>query len=328
MKETFLFNPNNPKKSFDVYIDKNPKDTIPIKYTTIDDVKNTIKKLEKLYKTNKYEHTRIFKVAMIMMVRLEAIYKNYKKGYKRFVLARRYKKFLNNRTRIKDNKDRKKMVFKTSKNTSKKQSKQSKTSKKQSKTSKKQSKTSKKQSKNTSKKQSKKQSKTSKKQSKTKKYINKYMNKREYLLEKCGLPKIRETDHCFNDGTHHTCCHLNKKAREYADNSGNPIGKLSEDVFEKKHGRRPNDNEKTPWCTCSGSEVCGYYNDNISDKTTINFINNPNKNQIAKNIKGKKCEGYVRDYMNVIPHGTPGIVSKNGGKCENKDIIKFEDIQY
>ena len=38
-KKQFLFNPKNPKKSFDVYIDKNPKDTIKIKYTTVDDVK-------------------------------------------------------------------------------------------------------------------------------------------------------------------------------------------------------------------------------------------------------------------------------------------------
>ena len=45
-KQSFLYNPNNPKKSFDVYIDKDPSDTIPIKYTTIDDVKYTIKKLE------------------------------------------------------------------------------------------------------------------------------------------------------------------------------------------------------------------------------------------------------------------------------------------
>ena len=33
-KKRFLFNPNNPKKSFDVYIDKNPNDTISIKYKT------------------------------------------------------------------------------------------------------------------------------------------------------------------------------------------------------------------------------------------------------------------------------------------------------
>ena len=50
-KKQFLYNPNDPSKSFDVYIDKNPNDTIPIKYSTVEDVKNTIKKLEKLYKT-------------------------------------------------------------------------------------------------------------------------------------------------------------------------------------------------------------------------------------------------------------------------------------
>ena len=46
----FFYNPNNPKKSFDVYINKNPSDTIPIKYTTVEDVKRTIKKLESLFK--------------------------------------------------------------------------------------------------------------------------------------------------------------------------------------------------------------------------------------------------------------------------------------
>ena len=53
-KKQFLYNPNDPKKSFDVYIDKDPSDTIPIKYTTVDDVKKTIKNLESLYKKDKY----------------------------------------------------------------------------------------------------------------------------------------------------------------------------------------------------------------------------------------------------------------------------------
>ena len=47
-RKCFLFNPDNPKKSFDVYIDKNPKDTINIKYKTLEDVKNTIKKIRKI----------------------------------------------------------------------------------------------------------------------------------------------------------------------------------------------------------------------------------------------------------------------------------------
>ena len=72
-KKQFLFNPENPKKSFDVYIDKNPSDTINIKYTTLEDVKNTIDKLEKLYKNKKYTHKRIWQVGMIMYVRLKVL---------------------------------------------------------------------------------------------------------------------------------------------------------------------------------------------------------------------------------------------------------------
>ena len=106
-KKEFLFNPNNPKKSFDVYIDKNPKDTIPIKYKTIDDVKNTIKKLERLYKNNKYPHKRISQVAMIMMVRLRII--NDKDN--RYKLSKRYFEFLKKRTKLKEDKERKKLKF-------------------------------------------------------------------------------------------------------------------------------------------------------------------------------------------------------------------------
>jgi hypothetical protein len=101
-KKQFLFNPKNPKKSFDVYIDKNPKDTINIKYTTLEDVKNTIDKLENLYKSKKYSHKRIWQVGMIMKVRLEVL-KNKKK--KQYALANKYFKFLGKRTKL-DEKDR------------------------------------------------------------------------------------------------------------------------------------------------------------------------------------------------------------------------------
>jgi hypothetical protein len=117
-KKQFLYNPNNPKKSFDVYIDKNPSDTINIKYTTIDDVKNTIEKLEKLYKTKRYPHKRIWQVGMIMKVRLEAIKRHKTKKYKktkninqRYKLAQRYFKFLGKRTKKKSFKERRNMVF-------------------------------------------------------------------------------------------------------------------------------------------------------------------------------------------------------------------------
>ena len=80
-KKQFLYNPNNPKKSFDVYIDKNPSDTIHIKYTSVEDVQNTINKLERLYKNKKYPHKRIWQVGMIMKVRLEAMKKHKKEKY-------------------------------------------------------------------------------------------------------------------------------------------------------------------------------------------------------------------------------------------------------
>ena len=98
----FLYNPENPKKSFDVYIDKNPKDTINIKYTTLEDVKNTIDKLEKLYKNKKYSHKRIWQVGMIMKVRLKVL-QNKKPNL--YALANKYFKFLGKRTKLSE-KDR------------------------------------------------------------------------------------------------------------------------------------------------------------------------------------------------------------------------------
>ena len=106
-KKHFLFNPKNTKKSFDVYIDKNPKDTINIKYTTLEDVKNTINKLENLYKSKKYSHKRIWQVGMIMKVRLEVL-KN--KKPKQYALANKYFKFLGKRTKL-DEKDRYNISF-------------------------------------------------------------------------------------------------------------------------------------------------------------------------------------------------------------------------
>lgn len=98
--QKFLYNPNNPRKSFDVYIDKNPADTIHIKYTTLDDVKNTIRKLETLYKNKKYSHKRIWQVGMIMKVRLGVLRRKKPDEYK---LAERYFKFLGKRTKLNNN---------------------------------------------------------------------------------------------------------------------------------------------------------------------------------------------------------------------------------
>ena len=118
-KQQFLYNPNDPKKSFDVYIDKNPNDTINIKYSNVNDIKKTINKLERLYKTKKYPHKRIWQVGMIMKVRMEAMLKHKKSLYKkaknvreRYKLSNKYFKFLGKRSKAKTFKERKNMVFK------------------------------------------------------------------------------------------------------------------------------------------------------------------------------------------------------------------------
>ncbi len=96
-QKRFLYHPNNPNKSFDVYINKNPKDTIPIKYKTVEDVKDTIQKLERLYKAKKYSHKRIWQVGMIMKVRLEVLKDKKPKEYQ---LSKKYFEFLGKRTKL------------------------------------------------------------------------------------------------------------------------------------------------------------------------------------------------------------------------------------
>jgi hypothetical protein len=93
-------------ENYDLYSDANPRDTIRIKYSTLDDVKDTIKKLEKLYKSGKYPHNRISQVVNVMTQRLRVIDKD-----NRFKLSNKYFDFLKMRTREKNDDKRKKMIF-------------------------------------------------------------------------------------------------------------------------------------------------------------------------------------------------------------------------
>ena len=129
--------------------------------------------------------------------------------------------------------------------------------------------------------------------SKTNKSKNKKkVTKREILLNECGLPKDDMTNHCFNDSTHHTCCMLGPKARKYADER-NPIGQAFLDAYEKATGKTINRNSETltPWCTCTGSEVCSYYAKEFDDGTHLKFINNP---KLKKQLKTLKVKHFIK----------------------------------
>lgn len=93
--------------SFDVYTDANPKDTISMKYATTKDVKETIAKLERLYKAKEYPHRRIFQVASIMRTRLRLSEPPKEKQYK---VADKYFNFLKKRTTLSEE-DRFKLKF-------------------------------------------------------------------------------------------------------------------------------------------------------------------------------------------------------------------------
>ena len=138
--------------------------------------------------------------------------------------------------------------------------------------------------------------------------IDKNYSKPKSLLQLCGLDKGLQTSHCFNDYTHQTCCLLGGKARKYADMTGNPIGKISSNIFKNYFKRKPKHNDLTPWCTCIGSKVCSFYAEKFNDGTHIKFINKRNTNFILKGFN-TNCEENIRHRLGYQSHKTPGIYS-------------------
>ena len=101
--------------NYDIYSNPKPKDTVRIKYRTLEDVKFTITKLESLYKRKLRPHTRISKIANVLQQRLRVIRdKNPrdKQLIEKHKLAIRYFSFLKSRTKLKNQSDRVELEFK------------------------------------------------------------------------------------------------------------------------------------------------------------------------------------------------------------------------
>ena len=95
-------------KNYDLYSDANPKDTIRIKYKTIQDIKDTINKIEKLYKSDKITHSRAVQIINVMTQRLRVI----NTTDPRTNLSKKYFEFLKTRTKQKNVNNRKNLIFK------------------------------------------------------------------------------------------------------------------------------------------------------------------------------------------------------------------------
>ena len=110
--------------NYDIYSNPKPRDTVRIKYATVDDVKFTINKLESLYKRKLRPHARISKIANVLQQRLRVLKDTKKKTLKnnsnntrasinnRYKLAKRYFEFLKKRTSLKDDTKRQALTFK------------------------------------------------------------------------------------------------------------------------------------------------------------------------------------------------------------------------
>jgi DNA-binding transcriptional MerR regulator len=89
-----------------LYTDEDPSSTVPIKFATVSDVRDTIKRIERLYKKGEITHKRATMVAMVLEQR-----SRFMKGKKKEnELAKKYTEFLKKRTKQAE-KDRKKMSF-------------------------------------------------------------------------------------------------------------------------------------------------------------------------------------------------------------------------
>ena len=91
-----------------LYTDENPRDTVSIKYASLKDTQDTIKKLERLYKSDRRPHIRISQIANVLEQRLRFIKSNNNTRHK---LAKRYTEFLKERTKKAKDKDRQRMKF-------------------------------------------------------------------------------------------------------------------------------------------------------------------------------------------------------------------------
>jgi len=163
----------------------------------------------------------------------------------------------------------------------------------------------------------------------------KEMEKAAFFRELCFGAHVAHTNpdvqHAFTDETHNMCCLLGPNSRAYADKSGNPIGKLSEEVAQTAPAA-PKDTSLASWSTCLGSNVCSYYGQKFGDSYP-KFAVSPDKKKMWVPTRGTiitpECAKFLQeDVFKGVLHETPGIKSSHSKHgCSVKDQAKIlEDV--
>lgn len=117
--------------NYDLYSDANPKNTIRIRYKTKRDVKETISKLEKMYKKGRITHARNIQIINVMTQRLRVIKdRNPSIDNGRYSISKKHFNKLKQRSKKKSKKKTKKKSKRSRKKKTKKKSKKSKKTKK------------------------------------------------------------------------------------------------------------------------------------------------------------------------------------------------------
>lgn len=141
----------------------------------------------------------------------------------------------------------------------------------------------------------------------------------EMLLERQKLLRSRcfgdsfdhpSVQHSFGvDRTHNLCCKLGERAREYADETGNPIGSAARQIGSEN------------WSTCMGSNVCSFYAQKHKDDTKPKFASSPDLYKVITHVPANiHCEAYAAKLLSMDSHGTPGISTRGRpNECRSDD---------
>lgn len=151
---------------------------------------------------------------------------------------------------------------------------------------------------------------------------NEMMKQRQDSFRKACFDEAyneKSVKHSFGaDMTHNLCCKLGEKAKDYSNQSGNPIGRAANNINS--------DN----WSTCMGSNVCSFYAQTQNDGTMPLFATSPDLYKLGTYVPPNiHCEAFAAEELSMTSHGTPGITTRgNSELCSEEEKQNIRNNTY